>query len=34
MIAEWAEQPDGSYLLDFDFALNRSDKRELQGINV
>jgi hydroxyquinol 1,2-dioxygenase len=34
LIAEWAEQPDGSYLLDFDFVLNRTDERKLQGIKA
>jgi hydroxyquinol 1,2-dioxygenase len=34
LIADWVEQPDGSYLLDFDFVLNRADERELQGNNI
>ena len=34
LIAEWAEQPDGSYLLEFDFVLNRTNEPELQGNKV
>ena len=34
LIAEWTEQPDGSYLLEFDFVLNRTNEPKLQGDNV
>jgi hydroxyquinol 1,2-dioxygenase len=29
LIAEWSEQPDGTYLLDFNFVLNRTNGDEL-----
>jgi hydroxyquinol 1,2-dioxygenase len=29
LIAEWSEQADGTYLLDFNFVLNRTNGDEL-----
>jgi hydroxyquinol 1,2-dioxygenase len=31
LIADWTEQPDGSYLMDFTFVLNRDDNTQQPG---